>query len=338
MESMQAHITRAWHSKCSWVLLLWPLSIIFRAIAFCRGYILRHIYQGKKFTSPVVVVGNISVGGSGKTPLIISLAKQLLGHGLSVSIISRGYGASSKLYPMLVEMDSVASVCGDEPLLIRHSLPQERCNIVVDPNRRRAVSFAIEHFNPDLILCDDGLQHYRLHRDIEIAVIDGARGFGNGQCLPAGPLREPIGRLKAVDFVVVNGQYQLPDRVNVDAKFDIVPHQFRNLATGEILALNDWLGPKTVHALAAIGHPQRFADTLELLGFDPRLQGFDDHQALTQSDLIFEDDLPVFITAKDAVKLASTDFSHVWVLDVEAEVATHFVTNLLTAIDLRPSN
>ena len=143
-----------------------------------------------------MVVGNISVGGSGKTPLIISLAKKLISQGLSVSIVSRGYGASSKLYPMLVEMDSVASVCGDEPLLIRQSLPHERCNVVVDPNRKRAVCFAIEHFNPDLILCDDGLQHYRLHRDIEIAVIDGARGFGNGQCLPAGPLREPIGRLK----------------------------------------------------------------------------------------------------------------------------------------------
>ena len=338
MESIQARITRAWYSKYSWVLLLWPLSIVFRVLVFCRSTILRYFWQGKKFSSPVVVVGNISVGGSGKTPLIISLAKELISQGLSVSVVSRGYGSKTEIYPMLVEDDSLVLDCGDEPLLIRRSLPKERCSVVVDPDRRQAVTYALEHFNPDLILCDDGLQHYRLHRDIEIAVIDGVRGFGNGQCLPAGPLREPIGRLKTVDFVVVNGQHQLPDRINVDTKFDIVPDQFRNLGTGEVIGLNQWSGPKTVHALAAIGHPQRFADTLELLGFSPRLQGFDDHQGWTRQDLAFDDDLPVIITAKDAVKLSVTNLNHVWVLDVEAAEVTGLANSLLKTIDLQLSN
>jgi tetraacyldisaccharide 4'-kinase len=337
MESMQARMTRAWYSKYSWVLLLWPLSIVFLVLVFCRRVILRYFYQGKSFSSPVVVVGNISVGGSGKTPLIISLANELISQGLSVSVVSRGYGATSKIYPMLVEVDSLASDCGDEPLLIRRSLPQERCSVVVDPDRRRAVNYAIEHFDPDLILCDDGLQHYRLHRDIEIAVIDGSRGFGNGQCLPSGPLREPVGRLRGVDFVVVNGQHQLPLTVDIDATFDIVPCQFRNLATGEVVGLNQWSGSRTIHALAAIGYPQRFSDTLRSLGFDPILQSFDDHQALTRQDLTFDDDLPVFITAKDAVKLSITNLNHVWVLDVEAVDITGLANSLLTAIDLQLS-
>ena len=338
MDSIQARITRAWHSKYSWVLLLWPLSVIFRVLAFFRRCVLRCFFQGKKFSSPVVVVGNISVGGSGKTPLIISLAKQLIDRGLNVSIVSRGYGAKAPFYPMPVEMDTLVSDCGDEPLLIRHSLPEGSCDVVIDHNRTRGVDYALEHFKADLILCDDGLQHYRLHRDIEIAVIDGARGFGNRQCLPAGPLREPIGRLKSVDFVVVNGDSQWLDNTPVDTVFNIVPYQFRNLATGEVMAIDDWSGSKAVHALAAIGNPQRFADTLISLGFKPILQGFDDHETMTESDLTFEADLPVLITAKDAIKLRTTNLKHVWVLDVEAEVASVFVDNLLTAVDLKQSN
>lgn len=338
MDSIQARITRAWHSKYSWVLLLWPLSVIFRFLAFFRRRVLRCFFQGKKFSSPVVVVGNISVGGSGKTPLIIALAKQLIGLGLNISIVSRGYGAKAPFYPMPVEMDTLVSDCGDEPLLIRHSLPQGSCHVVIDHNRTRGVDYALEHFNADLILCDDGLQHYRLHRDIEIAVVDGARGFGNRQCLPAGPLREPVGRLTTVDFVVVNGDSQWLDNTPVDTVFNIVPYRFRNLTTGEVIAIDDWSYSKTVHALAAIGNPQRFADTLVSLGFEPILLGYDDHETMTESDLTFDDNLPVLITAKDAIKLRNTDLKHVWVLDVEAEVASAFVDNLLTAVDLKQFN
>ena len=179
MDSIQARVTNAWHSKCSWMILLWPLCVIFRVLVVFRRVILRYFYQGKPFSVPVIVVGNISVGGCGKTPLIIALANQLINRGLKVAIVSRGYGAKSDHYPLQVDLNSCASTCGDEPLLIRHSMPVDNSIVVVDPNRSRAVTYALQQLNCDLVLCDDGLQHYKLHRDTEIAVIDGGRGFGN---------------------------------------------------------------------------------------------------------------------------------------------------------------
>ena len=338
MDSIQARVTKAWHSRCSWVYLLWPLCLIFSLLAFFRRIILRYFYQGKPFPAPVIVVGNISVGGCGKTPLIIALAKQLISRGLNIAIVSRGYGAKSDDYPLQVDLSSCASKCGDEPLLIRHSLPVDKSIVVVDPNRSRAVTYALQQLNCDLVLCDDGLQHYKLHRDIEIAVIDGARGFGNKLCLPAGPLREPISRLNSVDFVVVNGEHSLGSNIDVNATFQIVPRYFRNLSTGELIALNDWSGSKAVHALAAIGNPKRFSDTLESLGFEVILHAFGDHQVMTISDLTFEDDYPVIITAKDAIKFPVVELKHVWVLDVEAEVSVKFVENLLQNVDIKLSN
>ena len=334
MDSIQTRITRAWHTKYSWVLLLLPFSWVFRVLVFFRRFILRLINQGHAFSCPVVVVGNISVGGCGKTPLIIALSNQLINRGLSVAIVSRGYGAISDDYPLQVELNSSVSECGDEPLLIRHSLPSDKSIVVVDPDRRRGVNYALDHFNCDLVLCDDGLQHYRLHRDTEIAVIDGSRGFGNKQCLPAGPLREPIGRLNSVDFVVVNGEHSLGNGISVDASFHIKPIHFRNLSTDEVIDVHEWSGSKTVHGLAAIGNPKRFSNTLESLGFKVILLGFDDHQVMTYSDLMFEDDYPVIITAKDAVKFSETELTDVWVLDVEAEISSNFVNNLLTAVNL----
>lgn len=338
MDSMQKRVIKAWHSSFSWTLLLWPVSLLFRFLAFFRRLVLRFYYQGKSFSSPVVVVGNISVGGCGKTPLIIALANGLIDRGLTVGVVSRGYGASSDNYPLQVMLDSKASECGDEPLLIRQNLPLDKCMVVVDPDRYRGVEYALQNFSCDVVLCDDGLQHYRLHRDIEIAVIDGARGFGNRHCLPAGPLREPVSRLNAVDFVVVNGEHSLENTINVDEVFHIKPQHFRNLSSGEIVNLGDWSGPKTVFALAAIGNPQRFADTLESLGFEVILNSYDDHEVMTYSDLTFEEDYPVIITSKDAVKFTSIDLKHVWVLDVEAKISTNFVSDLMAAVDISQSN
>jgi tetraacyldisaccharide 4'-kinase len=331
---MQAQVIKAWHSKCSWLQVLWPISILFRVLVFFRRLILRYLYQGKGFSAPVIVVGNISVGGCGKTPLIIALASQLIKRGITIAIVSRGYGAKSDNYPLQVLANTFALECGDEPLLIRHSLPLDKSIVVVDPDRSRGVKHALQSFSCDLVLCDDGLQHYGLHRDAEIAVIDGARGFGNKLCLPAGPLREPVSRLSSVDFVVVNGEHSLESIINVDAGFHIAPCQFRNLSSGEVVGLANWVGSKTVHALAAIGNPKRFSDTLESLGFEVILHALDDHQTITKSDLIFEDDYPIVITSKDAVKFSACDLKHVWVLDVEAKISSDFVDNLLTAVDL----
>ena len=155
MGSIQAQVTKAWHSKYSWALLLWPMSVIFRCLVFFRRLVLRYLNQGNSFSAPVIVVGNISVGGCGKTPLIIALANQLIKRGLTVAIVSRGYGAKSACYPLQVQSHSTAIECGDEPLLIRHSLPEDKSIVVVDPNRSRAVSFALQQHKSDVVLCDD---------------------------------------------------------------------------------------------------------------------------------------------------------------------------------------
>ena len=316
------------------MLLLYPLSLIFQLLVVIRRYFLCRFHQGKPFSSPVVVIGNISIGGSGKTPLLIKLCQRLIDRGLKVAVVSRGYGGHSSVYPLQVTGDASAAVCGDEPLLIRQSLPLSDGIVVIDPLRKRGVEFALSQSACDIVLCDDGLQHYHLHRDLEIAVVDGSRGLGNGLCLPAGPLREPVSRLKSVDLVVVNGQASGLNGLASDASYSLNPVRFRHLSTGKILAVDAWTFSKTVHALAAIGNPQRFADTLVSLGLSPILLGFDDHSTMTKSDLIFGDDLPVIITAKDAVKFDDVNVDNVWVLEVEADISMGFVDNILNTLNL----
>jgi tetraacyldisaccharide 4'-kinase len=332
--TFQQKLVKAWHAKFSWLWLLLPLSLLFRLIVCIRRIVLQSLFQGRAFSAPVIVVGNISVGGCGKTPLLIAVANQLIAQGLNVAIVSRGYGAKASYYPLQVQSGTSALDCGDEPLLIRHSLAVNNSIVVVDPDRRRGVNYALQHFKCDLVLCDDGLQHYRLHRDIEIAVIDGARGFGNKHCLPVGPLREPVGRLHSVDFVVVNGEHRLAENIDVDAVFHITPLHFRNLSSGEIVGLNDWSDFKTVHAIAAIGNPERFSNTLKSLGFEVILTSYDDHEVMTEPDLTFEDNYPVIITAKDAVKFAATNLDHIWVLEVDVNLPQYFVNDVLSAVNL----
>ena len=326
-------MVKAWYSRFSWVLLLYPLSLIFRSMVVIRRYFLCRLHQGKPFSAPVVVIGNIAVGGSGKTPLLIKLCLELIGRGLKVAVVSRGYGGHASAYPLQVAGDTAAAICGDEPLLIRQSLPLSDAIVVVDPQRKRGVEFALSQSACDIVLCDDGLQHYHLHRDLEIAVVDGSRGLGNELCLPAGPLREPVSRLKSVGLVVINGQVGLKG-IALDATYSLKPARFRQLSTGKVLAVNAWPFSKSVHALAAIGNPQRFADTLVSLGMSPILLGYDDHCTMTTSDLNFDDDLQVIITAKDAVKFDTVNFHNVWVLEVEADISSGFVDTILNTLNL----
>lgn len=331
--SIEKQMVKTWYSKFSWVLLLYPLSLIFQLLVVIRRFFLCRFHQGKPFSAPVVVIGNIAVGGSGKTPLLIKLCLELISRGLKVAVVSRGYGGHASSYPLQVAGDTAAAICGDEPLLIRQSLPLSDATVVVDPQRKRGVEFALSQSACDIVLCDDGLQHYHLHRDLEIAVVDGSRGLGNELCLPAGPLREPVSRLKSVDLVVINGQAGLKGIVS-DANYSLKPARFRQLSTGKVLAVDAWPFSKSVHALAAIGNPQRFADTLVSLGMSPILLGYDDHCTMTTSDLNFDDDLPVIITAKDAVKFDTVNFDNVWVLEVEADISSGFVDTLLNALSL----
>ncbi len=312
----------AWYKPRSWTLALLPLSYLFRGVAAGRRAYLQNRYQARPFAVPVVVVGNISVGGTGKTPLIIHLVHSLRAAGIRPGIVSRGYGGQPSLQPRTVGADGAAEEFGDEPVLIAR---EANCPVVVDSDRVAAVEFLIAEFDVDVVLSDDGLQHYRMHRDLEIAVLDARRGLGNGQCLPAGPLREPPGRLAGVDFVVLNGTAQddsraLPIPPESLISMSLQPTFFRHLRSGQRVAAQTWTGSRRVHALAGIGNPERFSATLTSLGLEPLLQGFADHHPFTQADLQFDDELPVVMTSKDAVKCAAFAPDNVWVLEVAAEV------------------
>ena len=202
--SLEQRITQAWQQDSPWLKLLLPLSWLFVAIASARRRYLQSRHQGQAFKAPVIIVGNISVGGSGKTPLILALVSALKQRGFKPGVVSRGYGGKAVSYPLGVNAQTAVAESGDEPLLIAQLA---ECPVVVDADRNAAVAYLLSHNDCDLVLSDDGLQHYRLHRDIEIVVIDGQRGFGNGRCLPAGPLRESQERLGQADFVVVNRNY-----------------------------------------------------------------------------------------------------------------------------------
>ena len=316
-------LERAWYKPRSWSLTLLPLSYLFRGVAAGRKAYLQSRYQAEPFAVPVVVVGNIAVGGTGKTPLIIRLVHSLQAEGIRPGIVSRGYGGQPAKVPRQVSADSSAEVFGDEPVLIAR---EANCPVVVDSDRVAAVEYLMTECDVDVVLSDDGLQHYRMHRDLEIAVLDGRRGLGNGQCLPAGPLREPPGRLRSVDFIVLNGEAVAdslaspawPSRHAVS--MTLQPTFFRHLRSGQRVAAHDWTGSLGVHAVAGIGNPERFSATLRTLGLAPMLHHFPDHHAFTPTDLVFNDDLPVVMTSKDAVKCEAFAPDNAWVLEVAAEV------------------
>lgn len=281
-------------------------------------------YRQKYLPTPVVVVGNISVGGTGKTPLIIAMVKWLQQQGYNPGVISRGYGGKAPAYPYLLDAQSTATEAGDEPLAI---FQQTNAAVVVGADRI-ASGKLLEDQGCDILLSDDGLQHYRLGRDIEIAVVDGVRGLGNGWRIPVGPLREPANRLKSVDWVVVNSpaeNFVLPS-IDGEAFFyvpmQIQPGELIHLKTGSTIsrsALAD-----NVNAVAGIGNPERFANTLRELGFVPQLHAFPDHFAFTADNLAFNNSMPVIMTEKDAVKCRSFARDDWFYLPVSAQLPESF--------------
>ncbi len=319
----------AWYKRKSWALCLLPLSWLFRFVARLRRVHLQRRYQGKPFAVPVVVVGNITVGGTGKTPLIIALVKRLKQAGYRVGVVSRGYGGSASDIPRIVTAQSDAQALGDEPVVIAR---EAECPVVVARDRAAAVAVLIAQCAVDIVLSDDGLQHYRMHRDFEIAVLDGTRGLGNGQCLPAGPLREPAARLAEVDYIVFNGKTEhglcVPCVKTPSSLMEIKPVSFLHLRSGERLQATAWPHASGVHAVAGIGNPARFSATLSALGLKPLLHSFPDHYPFQQSDLEFDDDWPVVMTAKDAIKCEAFAGDNVWVLEVEVQVPDTLFSNI----------
>ena len=311
----------AWYKGHPALALLRPLESLYRRVVdgkrarFLAG-------QGEIYKAlvPVIVVGNITVGGTGKTPLILWMIDYCRRRGLRVGVVSRGYGATPPSLPWRVAAGQSAAQAGDEPLLIvkRTGVP-----LMIDPDRSRAVRALLAQEPLDLILSDDGLQHYRLARDLELVLIDAARGLGNRRCLPAGPLREPVERLQSVDALLYNGAAD--DRDDGYA-FQLQPSALVNLLSGERHPVDHFPEGQALHAVAGIGNPQRFFKTLEGLHWRPVPHAFADHAVFSAEALAFTPALPIVMTEKDAVKCASFAAPDWWYLAVEAVPSAAFVS------------
>lgn len=318
--AMSDRLLAAWYQGHPALTLLRPLEWLYRhVVAGKRQRFLDgegEIYQSPV---PVIVVGNITVGGTGKTPMILWLIEHCRRHGLRVGVVSRGYGAKPAQLPWRVDADQTADIAGDEPLLIvqRTGVP-----LMIDPDRSAAVRALLDSEPLDLILSDDGMQHYRLARDLELVLIDAARGLGNQRCLPAGPLREPVERLQSVDGVLFNGA--LEDRDGGFA-FGLKPSALVNLRSGERRPLDHFPPGQAVHAVAGIGNPQRFFNTLEALDWRPVPHAFADHAEYSVQALSFTPSLPVVMTEKDAVKCRAFAADDWWYLAVDAVPSPAFV-------------
>jgi len=312
-----------WYSEeksLSYYLLI-PVSWLFCLTVWLRRLLYRTGILGRyRVQVPVIIVGNITAGGSGKTPLVIWLARFLKDSGYRPGIVSRGYGGEAKSWPQQVRGDSDYVAVGDEAVMIA---ARAECPMAVGPNRTQVVESLLKHHDIDVVLSDDGLQHYALRRDIEIAVVNGERRFGNGYCLPAGPLREKPARLDEVDIIVVNGEGERREHVmRVSNLFAV------NMQTAKTRKLTEFPVP-LVHAVAGVGHPGRFFDSLRASGLDILTHEFPDHHRYTESDVEFGDDLPVLMTEKDAVKCVRFTSQQLWCVPASVELGNAFGQRVL---------
>lgn len=325
-------IEKIWAGRSPLYLLLLPFSWLYGAVSSLIRLSYRWGWRKSwRAPVPVVVVGNLTAGGNGKTPVVIWLVEQLQQRGLRVGVVSRGYGGKAPHYPLRVTAETGTQQAGDEPVLI---FQRTGAPVAVAPVRREAVQALLAE-PVDIIVTDDGLQHYALQRDAEIVVVDGVRRFGNGWWLPAGPMRERAGRLKQVDAVITNGGRPEPGEIAMRLQAG----QAVNLLTGERCAPEQL---QQVVAMAGIGHPPRFFATLEALGVRPqRCVAFADHQNY-QSDqltsLTSGDDL-LLMTEKDAVKCRAFAQANWWYLPVNADInpaQAETLLSRLTALCAKP--
>lgn len=325
-QSFSRWLERQWYEHTPWQVVLRPFSWLFYILTAMRrlAYRLR-LFKSLKLPVPVIIVGNINVGGTGKTPFVIWLVQQLRQNGWYPGIISRGYGGNV-IHTHQVTKDSLPQQVGDEPVLLvqRTGLP-----LYVGRKRTRAARHLLRDYPEcNLIISDDGLQHYALERDMEIVIIDGERIFGNGQLLPAGPLRETSARLEEVDAVVFNsgapaaGGYLM----------HLVPDHLRKLrAPEEQMDLSELIG-KRVHAVAGIGNPHRFFSQLEQLGLVVEAHPFPDHHAYSADDFQFAKDDIVLMTEKDAVKCTTFARDNWWFMPITAEIDRALAEKILARL------
>lgn len=311
---MPAHewFNQVWYGRTSAPWWLRPLSGLYGMVAITRrAAYARHWRKSIRLAQPVIVIGNLTVGGTGKTPLVCWLVEQLAKRGAAPGVVTRGYGGAARV-PRLLQPDDDAALVGDEPLLL---LRRTRRPVAVGRDRPAAAQLLIEA-GCDVILSDDGLQHYALQRDCEILVIDGERRFGNGSLLPAGPLREAATRVQSVNAVVVNGGPGHSHGAN-EIRMDLQGTIAMALSGGTAKPLSEFAGC-TVHAVAAIGNPRRFFDLLRAKGIDVIEHPLPDHAALGPDDINFGDGHPVLMTEKDAVKCARIARAQHWYVPVDA--------------------
>lgn len=332
LHKLQQFIENAWYNGHFFLVLLWPLEAVFRCLVFLRkkGY-----QQGwsssYKADVPVIVVGNITVGGTGKTPLVIALSKRLQLSGYKPAIISRGYGSKLGTYPYAVKLDDSATLVGDEPLLLAQ---RTQVPVIIGSNRSASLAYIKDYYDCNVIISDDGLQHYAMQRDIEIIVVDAQRQLGNGHCLPAGPLRESKKRLLSADAVVLNNGSSLgvyPELPTYTMTYEY--EHLVNLHSKQTVNFEPSGIGRSVHAIAGIGNPERFYQQLAAVGFEPECHYFPDHHDFNAQDIAFPINKPIIMTEKDAVKLAALNLDNAWFLPVDAQLDESFYTMLIRQLN-----
>lgn len=328
-QRLATRLVNSWYGRDGrpLTLCLLPWSWLFKSLVTGRRFAYRYkLLRSVRMAAPVIIVGNITVGGTGKTPLVVALVELLKEHGFRPGIISRGYGGQDmSIEPQQVTADSNPFMVGDEPVLLAQ---RAGCPVVIGKKRAAAAQTLLNNTDSNIIISDDGLQHYALARDIEIAVLDGQRRLGNGHLLPAGPLREPAARLKSVDFVIINGDAARPGEYAMYFKMENAV----NVVTGEQRPLAQF-ALSTSHALAGIGHPARFFESLRCHGLNFTEHSFPDHYNYRESDIDFADNRPVFMTEKDAVKCRRvTTATHYWYVPVHAQLNADFAQLFLKMV------
>ena len=332
----------SWYGSFQWTRIFWPLTWLYGSIAKSKRQAFlaeksqvsaNSVTNQKKV--PVIIVGNITVGGTGKTPVVQTLVAELLNMGLKPGIVSRGYGGQCDNCPHLIQVGDEAGQVGDEPLMLFQSL---NIPVVVDPNRNGALQKLLES-DVNVVISDDGMQHYKLDRHIEVCVLDGLRGLGNGCLLPVGPLREPESRLNDVDFILRNygdqSAYKIHSKYSNDTGFNIQPTAWVNVVSGETESFDDLSVAKDALAIAGIGNPQKFFDSLSQIKVAANEKGYPDHYAYSQNDVA---DWPqqVLMTQKDAVKIKpiaqQLGRNDMWYLQIQAALDETFLSQFKTQL------
>ncbi len=314
----QVFFEKLWYRNTVWWLwLFFPFHWLLKLLAWLRrSFYQLGFFKSSKLVVPVIVIGNINVGGTGKTPFAVYLLNYLKDQGHKPGLITRGYGSDTSLHPQLVEQQSQLNEVGDEPLLI---FQNTQCPIIVDHQRSRGAQQLVDDYGCDIVVCDDGLQHYALQRDLEILIVDNSRGYGNGWLMPFGPLREPISRARHCDVKILNGK-----DMTLEASI------LKLVVDSSAITLDELKKP--IHAVAGIGNPQRFFNSLKSLSVEFTEQSFPDHHNFQASDFT-EQAGSIIMTEKDAVKCKAFADKRFYYLPVTAKLSPESQSILKQALN-----